>query len=305
MRYSVHGHTLRNPEREVDDRNEFMAHMKQRLAKKLWIADHIVPSFPVACRRLTPGPGYLEALCEDNVDFIPKDIRCITPTGLGTTDGQHYDLDIFLFVLLVSSILHGLYHILRANLHEGYDTSYKFPFPVVGRSGLTLQQRYDPHPVTYLSICTDGFPNWFNGLGPNSGIGAGSLLIMIEREVEYAASALFKMQRERLKSIEVKREAVEDFDQYLEVTTPSSTIFADIDEWYAGIFPWGQTVYSAKCRSWYKMGKEEGRVVGLWPGSCLHAARIFERPRWEDYNYEHLDGVHNRFYWLGVRFNVQ
>lgn len=27
----------------------------------------VIPDFPVACRRLTPGPGYLEALCEDNV----------------------------------------------------------------------------------------------------------------------------------------------------------------------------------------------------------------------------------------------
>ena len=58
-------------------------------------------------------------------------------------------------------------------------------------------------------------------------------------------------------------------------------------------------MYSDKCRSWYKLGKEEGRVVGLWPGSCLHAVRAFERPRWEDYNYEYLDGVHNRFHWLG------
>lgn len=27
----------------------------------------VIPEFGVACRRLTPGPGYLEALCEDNV----------------------------------------------------------------------------------------------------------------------------------------------------------------------------------------------------------------------------------------------
>ena len=69
-----------------------------------------------------------------------------------------------------------------------------------------------------------------------------------------------------------------------------------------------QTIYSANCRSWYKAGKEDGRVIGLWPGSCLHAIRAFEHPRWEDYNYEHLDapmsnegkkGKNNRFYWLG------
>jgi hypothetical protein len=27
----------------------------------------VIPDFAVGCRRLTPGPGYLEALCEDNV----------------------------------------------------------------------------------------------------------------------------------------------------------------------------------------------------------------------------------------------
>lgn len=27
-----------------------------------------------------------------------------------------------------------------------------------------------------------------------------------------------------------------------------------------------QTVFGEKCRSWYKAGKEEGRVVALWPG---------------------------------------
>lgn len=102
-----------------------------------------------------------------------------------------------------------------------------------------MQERYHPHPVTYLSVCTDGFPNWFNGLGPNSGTGGGSLLIIIERQVEYAAAALLKMQRERLKSIEVKREAVEDFDQYLEVTLPA-TIFTNANDRYLGAFPWGR-----------------------------------------------------------------
>ena len=34
-------------------------------------------------------------------------------------------------------------------------------------------------------------------------------------------------------------------------------------------------------------------------GSPLHAARALEHPRWEDFNYEHRDNVHNRFFWLG------
>ena len=30
----------------------------------------VIPDFAVTCRRLTPGPGYLEALCEDNASTL-------------------------------------------------------------------------------------------------------------------------------------------------------------------------------------------------------------------------------------------
>jgi hypothetical protein len=34
-------------------------------------------------------------------------------------------------------------------------------------------------------------------------------------------------------------------------------------------------------------------------GSCLHALRVLEHPRWEDFEYEQLDEIKNRFHWLG------
>ena len=79
-----------------------------------------------------------------------------------------------------------------------------------------------------------------------------------------------------------------------------------------------KTVYSEKCRSWYRLGKDSGRIVGLWPGtspphlrtihprltlshtgSSLHAQRALQHPRWEDYEYEQLDEDENGLYWLG------
>ena len=63
----------------------------------------------------------------------------------------------------------------------------------------------------------DGFPNLFQALGPNSGAGAGNLLLTMERQVDYAVAATLKLQRERLKSIEVKREAVDAFENYIDV----------------------------------------------------------------------------------------
>ncbi|KAE9409300.1 FAD/NAD-P-binding domain-containing protein [Gymnopus androsaceus JB14] len=248
---TIRGHPLQQGARKI-----FGEIMRVKLAKKPWIADHLIPEFSVACRRLTPGPGYLEALCEDNVEFVPENIKRITPKGIETVDGKHRELDVIVCA-------------------TGFETSGKLPFPFIGRGGVDLKDKFDPHPRTYLAIAVDGFPNWFSALGPNSGVGAGSLLLLIEKQVDYAVAATLKLQRERIKSIEVKKKAVDDFDAYLE------------------------SVFGEKCRSWYKAGKEEGRVVALWPGSCLHCARALEHPRWEDYDYEPLDPVNNRFFWLG------
>ncbi|EIN14235.1 FAD/NAD(P)-binding domain-containing protein [Punctularia strigosozonata HHB-11173 SS5] len=259
---AVHQATVKGSKLQELGREAFAAVMKQRLAKKPWIAEKLIPNFAVACRRLTPGPGYLEALCEDNVDFVTSEIKRVTPTGIETADGQHQELDVIICA-------------------TGFDASFNLGFSCVGRNGIDLADRFAPHPETYLTVCTDGFPNWFMSLGPNSAVGSGSLLVLIERQIDYAVMATCKLQRERLKSIEAKPEAVRDFDDYLEHYFPTS-------------------VYSEKCRSWYKMGKEEGRVTGLWPGSCLHAVRALAHPRWEDFNYQHLSGEpQNRFYWLG------
>ncbi|PSR70625.1 hypothetical protein PHLCEN_2v13485 [Hermanssonia centrifuga] len=260
---SSHQAILRGTPMQMGAREVFKANMLKRLAKKPWIADHLVPDFGVACRRLTPGPGYLEALCEDNVDFIPTHIKRVTEAGIETVDGKHQDLDVIICA-------------------TGYDTSFKFPFPIVGRNGIDIRSKWSPYPKTYLATCVDGFPNWFFSLGPNSAVGSGSLLALIEKQVDYAVQVAMKMKRERLKSVEAKREAVEDYDEYIEQYFPT-------------------TVYSEKCRSWYKMGKEEGRVVGLWPGSTLQALRVLQCPRWEDFDYERIDDdkTKNRFYYLG------
>jgi len=58
----------------------------------------------------------------------------------------------------------------------------------------------------------------FQALGANSNVGAGNLLLVMERQVDYAVAATLKVQRERLKSIEAKVEAVEDFERYIDVS---------------------------------------------------------------------------------------
>jgi len=236
--------------------------MLKRLAGREWIGDHLIPGFPVACRRLTPGIGYLEALTENNVDFVPAPIKKITSSGIETVNGDHKELDVIICA-------------------TGFDNSFQYEFPIIGRNGVDIRDKFNPYPRTYMSVTVDGFPNWFLSCGPNSAVGAGSLLILMERQIGYAVQATVKLQRERLKCMDVKKEAVDDFDEYLDAFFP-------------------RTVFGQKCRSWYKVNRaESGRVVALWPGSCLHATRALASPRWEDYNYEYLDKTTNRFYYLG------
>jgi hypothetical protein len=49
-----------------------------------------------------------------------------------------------------------------------------------------------------------------------------------------------------------------------------------------------------------KRGKEDGRVITLWPGSAIHAVVAFDNPRWEDFNYTYLPETEdNHFSFLG------
>ncbi|KAI0721757.1 FAD/NAD-P-binding domain-containing protein [Fomitopsis betulina] len=246
---------------QAQRRVEVEAHMRKKLAKKPWIADQIIPDYGVACRRLTPGPGYLEALCADNVDFVSTPIKRVTKEGIETVDGNKQDLDVLICA-------------------TGYDYAFQLGVPIYGRAGISLQEKWTPYPKSYMAVCIDGFPNYFLTMGPNSCVNSGSQLTIIERQVDYMVEAVKKLQRERLKSIEVKSEAVKAFDDYIE-----------------NYFP--KTVFTQGCRSWYKRGSEDGRVVALWPGSTLHAIRALQYPRWEDFNYERVDGVDNPLYWFG------
>ena len=50
--------------------------------------------------------------------------------------------------------------------------------------------------------------------GPNSALNSGSEVAAIEKQVEYAVAAVAKMQRERLRTMEVKVQALRDFNDW-------------------------------------------------------------------------------------------
>lgn len=87
----------------------------------------------------------------------------------------------------------------------------------MGKGSTSLQEKFKPHPVTYLSLCVDEFPNCFFIGGPNALLTSASYMTLLDKKVMYAVEATRKLQRERIKSMVVKKDAVDDFDEYLEV----------------------------------------------------------------------------------------
>ena len=118
--------------------------MKRKLAAKPEIAKAIIPNdFAVGCRRPAPGNGYLEALCEENVDVILDGIDEITPEGIKTVDGQEHKVDIIICA-------------------TGFDVSWRPYYPTIGRDERSLSEEWKEVPSTYLSITVPHFPNYLS-----------------------------------------------------------------------------------------------------------------------------------------------
>ncbi|CAG8886462.1 unnamed protein product [Penicillium egyptiacum] len=237
---------------------KFTKHMQERLAAKPELASSMIPGFAPACRRLTPGPGYLEALVSPKVNVISEAIGSITENGIITKDGVHREVDAIVCA-------------------TGFNTTFQPRFPLLGRNGMPLSEKWKKNPNTYLSMMTDQFPNYFVTLGPNGTL-VGSLLLLIEKQVDYITACIAKMQRENIRVMTPRKSAVEAFTKFA-------------DKYFE------TTVFRTKCRSWYKGGSEDGRVVALWPGSAPHALKALSQPQWEDFEYEYSDG--NETGWLG------
>ncbi|KAF2865386.1 hypothetical protein BDV95DRAFT_623896 [Massariosphaeria phaeospora] len=245
----VHPATIKGTPIQLGARQMFEENMKQRLAAAPHIFESLLPSFSPGCRRLTPGPGYLEALTQPNVAFVTSPISKISESAVHTADGQTHTID-----ALVCA--------------TGFRSAVAPPFPITGSNNRTIQQKWETRATTYLSHSTAGFPNLFNMLGPNAAIGSGSLTMMIETVGDYIVKAVRKMQKENIGSMAVKQEREDDFIEY-------------VDAYFE------KTVFKDECNSWYK--NKAGQIVGLWPGSTLHCIECMRSPRWEDFDYTYVD----------------
>ncbi|KAF9894843.1 hypothetical protein FE257_004464 [Aspergillus nanangensis] len=248
-------------------RVDFEKLMSTRLGDRQDLKPLVIPEFPPNCRRLTPGPGYLEAVTQSNVSYIRTPILSATPLGIQTQQGEERPVDAIICA-------------------TGADIAKTPAFPIVNARGENLQNTWrhggDPgFPDTYLGMAAAEFPNLFFLMGPNAGAGfAGTLPHAVENQVTYVAKILRKASSQRIRTIVPSQAAVRDFRAYCE-----------------SFFP--RTVISDGCSSWYNNHTEGGRIVAVWPGSGSHVNHVRREVRWEDFEYTYHNRQNNRFGYFG------
>lgn len=247
----------------IEAQKNFTENMKKRLSKKPELLDKMIPDFSANCRRPTPGPGYLEAISEDNVHYIQTPIKRITETGIETTDGTTRDVDAILCA-------------------TGANIDMAPPFPIRA-NGVDLAAAWKSDgeytfPYTYFGLATPGFPNLLFVHGAHGTGASGTIPQAVEVQLTYYAKVLRKVAREGIRTITPSKKAADDFVDY------SDAFFA-------------KTVLSDNCSSWYNSGRPGSRIHGLWPGSGMHITAVRREPRWEDWEYEYLSESGNRFEW--------
>lgn len=135
--------------------------MKRRLGSDHPLAEKLIPEFGVACRRPTPGTGYLEALTAPNVRVVTDEIEQVTKDGMRFSTGEQVDVDVLVCA-------------------TGFDVSYRPRFPIIGRGGIDLRDKWKSRPTSYLAMAAADMPNYFMFQGPNSPVGHGSAMQIIE-----------------------------------------------------------------------------------------------------------------------------
>ena len=135
---------LRDSETTRKGTEAFKKIMRERLGDDAKLLEKMVPDFPPFCRRLTPGPGYLEAITKDNLTFIQDPIDHFTEDGIVTKDGVHRPVD----AVICST---------------GANVDFAPPFPLIA-GDYDLSRDWKPDgkfgfPYSYLGIGTPHFPN--------------------------------------------------------------------------------------------------------------------------------------------------
>jgi cation diffusion facilitator CzcD-associated flavoprotein CzcO len=199
----------------------------------------LTPNYEPGCKRILVSNDYFPSLTKPNVEVVTDGISEIREHSVVDANGVEREVD--------TIILGTGFHVTDLPIAER----------VRGRDGRTLAEHWDGSLQALRGTTVVGFPNLFFVLGPNTGLGHTSVVLMAEAQAGYIRQALEHMKRARVGAIE-PRQAMQDAWN------------AEIQRKSAG------TVWlNGGCKSWYI--DRNGTNSTLWPDHTFRFFRAVKR----------------------------
>jgi cation diffusion facilitator CzcD-associated flavoprotein CzcO len=188
----------------------------------------LTPTYAPGCKRILISNDYLPALARPNVEVVSDGVAEVREHSIVSAAGDERAVDTIIF---------------GTGFHV---TDFPIAHRIHGPGGRTLGDVWQNSGTAHRGAAVAGFPNLFTLLGPNTGLGHTSVVVMSEAQAGYIVKALKHMRRRGLDAIEPAPEAQARWNRAVDRRMQGTV-------WTAG-----------GCASWYI--DANGRNSTLWPG---------------------------------------
>lgn len=206
----------------------------------------LVPNYSMGCKRILLSNNYYPALNRSNVQLVTDGIAEVNATGVRTTNGVQHTVD----AIVLATGFAAAEQVIR--------------YTVKGLNGRTLSDDWRNGAEAYLGTMVSGYPNMFMVIGPNTGLGHSSMLLMIEAQVNLIMDALRTMQQTGARYVNVKANVQQQYTKQLQQKLANTV-------WQTG-----------GCVSWYQL--QNGKNIINWPGftfTFMQRTKMFEADNYE------------------------
>ncbi|MEU6391341.1 NAD(P)/FAD-dependent oxidoreductase [Streptomyces sp. NPDC046939] len=132
----------------------------------------LTPTYRIGCKRILLSNTYYPALAQPNVDVVASGLSEVRGSTLVAADGTEAEVDAIVF---------GTgFHVTDMPIAER----------VIGADGISLAESWKGGMAALRGATAAGFPNFMTIIGPNTGLGNSSMILMIEAQLNYLADYL-------------------------------------------------------------------------------------------------------------------
>ncbi|WP_375176255.1 flavin-containing monooxygenase [Marinobacter mobilis] len=194
------------------------------------VARQLTPDYTIGCKRVLISNKWYPMFNRDNVELVTEGIREVREHSVITADGREHPADCII-------------------LGTGFQVDPRLSmsgFELTGKDGHTLAEDWKDGVEGYMGTMVHGYPNLFQLVGPNVGLGHNSIIFMIECQADYIISLMNTVAARGGDYVDVTAQAQQAFNQ----------------EMARGL---ENTVWTSGCTSWYQ--QSDGKNFAVWPFS--------------------------------------